>query len=95
MGITLFNFGALPAPLHALMGWLAGSSSGRRSSCAPPSVAAARPCQERPRRPVRVVRVIEASQPPAAGAGRMLISGRMSDVCAELDRLAALEAAAG
>ncbi len=43
-------------------------------------------------RPLRVVRVIEprASQ---ASAGRMVISGRMSDVCAELDRLAALEAA--
>ena len=26
-------------------------------------------------------------------AGRMVISGRMADVCAELDRLAALEAA--
>jgi hypothetical protein len=29
------------------------------------------------------------------GAGRMVISGRMADVCAELERLAALEAAAG
>jgi hypothetical protein len=28
-------------------------------------------------------------------AGRMVISGRMADVCAELDRLAALEARAG
>lgn len=27
-----------------------------------------------------------------AGAGRMVISGRMADVCAELDRLVALEA---
>ncbi len=43
-------------------------------------------------RPLRVVRVVEprASQ---ASAGRMVISGRMEDVCAELDRLAALEAA--
>lgn len=43
------------------------------------------------RRPLRVVRVMEAGQP--AGAERLRISGRMADVCAELDRLAAREAA--
>lgn len=43
-------------------------------------------------KPLRVVRVVEASHGPSI-AGRMLISGRMADVCAELDRLAALEAA--
>jgi hypothetical protein len=37
---------------------------------------------------VRVLRVVEGSQPLKA-AGRMRISGRMADVCAELDRLAA------
>jgi hypothetical protein len=42
---------------------------------------------------LRVVRVVEASRMPAS-AGRMFISGRMADVCAELDRLAALEARA-
>jgi hypothetical protein len=31
----------------------------------------------------------------SASAGRMFMSGRMADVCAELDRLAAIEAAAG
>jgi hypothetical protein len=30
-----------------------------------------------------------------ASAGRMFMSGCMADVCAELDRLAALEATAG
>ncbi|MDO8250131.1 MAG: hypothetical protein Q7T78_10500 [Rhodoferax sp.] len=44
------------------------------------------------RRPLRVVRVLEAGQAPA-NVGRMVISGRMADVCAELDRLAAREAA--
>jgi hypothetical protein len=44
------------------------------------------------RRPLRVVRLLEAGQSPAQ-VGRMVISGRMSDVCAELDRLAAREAA--
>lgn len=43
------------------------------------------------RRPLRMVRVMEAGQTPAQ-VGRMVISGRMADVCAELDRLAAHEA---
>jgi hypothetical protein len=43
-------------------------------------------------RPLRVVRVMEAGQ-PRTQVGRMVISGRMADVCAELDRLAAREAA--
>ena len=42
------------------------------------------------RRPLRVVRVAETGQHPM-GVGRMVISGRMADVCAELDRLAASE----
>ena len=40
--------------------------------------------------PLRVARVMEA-QHTRAQAGRMVISGRMADVCAELDRLAELE----
>lgn len=44
------------------------------------------------RQPLRVVRVLEAGQPRAC-VGRMVISGRMADVCAELDRLAARETA--
>lgn len=42
-------------------------------------------------RPLRVLRVVDGSQ-GRASAGRMVISGRLADVCAELDRLAALEA---
>ena len=42
-------------------------------------------------RALRVLRVSEHGQTPHC-AGRMVISGRMSDVCAELDRLVALEA---
>ena len=41
---------------------------------------------------LRVMRVLEAGQAPAS-VGRMVISGRMADVCAELDRLVAHEAA--
>jgi hypothetical protein len=44
-----------------------------------------------PHRPLRVVRVVDGCHAPAS-AGRMVISGRMADVCAELDRLAAIEA---
>lgn len=40
---------------------------------------------------LRILRIDETGQ-SAACAGRMVISGRMADVCAELDRLAALEA---
>jgi hypothetical protein len=40
---------------------------------------------------LRIVRLVEQGQ-PRAHVGRMVISGRMADVCAELDRLAAAEA---
>jgi hypothetical protein len=40
---------------------------------------------------LRVLRVTESDQ-RVNGAGRMVISGRMADVCAELDRLSAIEA---
>ncbi len=42
--------------------------------------------------PLRVVRNIESGM-PAGSSGRMVISGRMADVCAELERLAAKESA--
>jgi hypothetical protein len=42
-------------------------------------------------KPLRIVRILEAGQTPAQ-VGRLRISGRMADVCAELDRLAAREA---
>jgi len=45
-----------------------------------------------PARPLRVVRVVDGKGQHRS-TGRMVISGRMADVCAELDRLAALEAA--
>lgn len=45
----------------------------------------------RPSRTLRVIRVSEGGRSPANT--RLLLSGRMEDVCAELDRLSALEAA--
>ena len=44
------------------------------------------------RPPLRVVRVLEIGQTPAH-TGRLMISGRMADVCAELERMADREAA--
>lgn len=42
-------------------------------------------------RPLRVVRTVDA-QRRGGVTGRLVLSGRLADVCAELDRLAALEA---
>lgn len=55
-----------------------------------------KPCQTvakatSPRR-LKIVRELEAGVSPCC-AGRMVISGRMADVCAELDRMAQREAA--
>lgn len=44
------------------------------------------------RQTLRIERIVESGQ-RANQAGRMVISGRMADVCAELDRLVAREAA--
>lgn len=47
---------------------------------------AANQCAPSPSRPLRVIRAVD-SQIPATSSGRMVISGRMADVCAELERL--------
>ncbi len=44
------------------------------------------------RSPLRVIRMIEVGQASAL-AGRILMSGRMADVCAELDRMVERETA--
>lgn len=49
------------------------------------------PARRNAHRPLRTLRVVEADQAPEQ-VGRMMMSGRMADVCAELDRLAACEA---
>jgi hypothetical protein len=105
MAITLFAVGALIAPLHQLLGGFCRNRAprqapraGRPFQPAPVRSAAERAAplagaHSRTLRPLRVVRVAEPWRGPA-GAGRMVISGRMADVCAELDRLADLEAGA-
>ncbi|MDI1273896.1 hypothetical protein [Polaromonas sp.] len=77
--------GELPAALKT-------TATGAR----PASMTGHKPCQTvvkatSPRR-LKIVREFEAGVSPSC-AGRMVISGRMADVCAELDRMAQREAA--
>ena len=62
-----------------------------------PSVAAMPPLRvpraNQGHRPLRIVRVIDADQ-QRSNTGRIVISGRMADVCAELDRMVQKESAA-
>ena len=88
---TFFSFPQLFAPLQAFVHWLAGGSGEAVAAPAPVRVAyPPAPVQPATAKPLRVVRVLEPSASRAV-AGRMVISGRLADVCAELDRLAALE----
>jgi hypothetical protein len=88
-------------PLRNLMGWLSGSVATPALAVAAParSAALAPVCIAKPRlaerrsRPLRVLRVVDGSPQERSAAGRMVISGRFADVCEELDRMAALEAA--
>ncbi len=61
----------------------------RSTPCSQPSHGKTQVAQRRPS--LRIVHVPESGQ-SSVGAGRMVISGRMADVCAELDRLVAMEA---
>ena len=87
MGLTLLTLAGFFAPLRGLMA-ARPSASGHHAPRAQRLVAP----PARHSRPLRIVRIVEPSR-AAADAGRIRISGRMADVCAELDRLAAQEAA--
>jgi hypothetical protein len=98
MGIAVLTIADLLAPLQALASrWIAprrrAVSAKLRYVAIRPSCAARAPGEKttaHASRPLRVIRVVD---PRAAhNATRVVISGRMADVCAELDRLAALEA---
>lgn len=106
MGIALLSIADLLTPLQSLADrWIPRRRSSRTMSSGLRYVGIRPSCPLRqsaggtvasagaPARPLRVVRMVDAQQPGRA-AGRMVISGRMADVCAELDRLVALEAAA-
>ena len=101
MGIAVLTIADLLAPLQALASRWIGPRRGRAASAnlryvaIRPSCSARAPAEKsaaysHANRPLRVIRVVD---PRAAhNASRVVISGRMADVCAELDRLAALEA---
>ncbi|MES2530589.1 MAG: hypothetical protein V4636_06115 [Pseudomonadota bacterium] len=103
MGIALLAFVDLLMPLQSLANrWMstrrAAGVDGTglryvavRPACAGRPISPASKPATKPARPLRVVRVVDGHA-KGAHAGRVVISGRMSDVCAELDRLAALEA---
>jgi hypothetical protein len=92
MNMALFAAPAAWAPLQNLMRWLMPGPvlpAGSRVNPLLPKVAEISQGNLQ-RRPLRIVHVREAGQSPSQ-VGRMVISGRMSEVCAELDRLAARE----
>ena len=100
MGIAVLTFADLLSPLQVLASrWMAPRRRTRstdlryvaiRPACSARGSAAPVQPGAHAARPLRVVRVVDPRS--ANNAGRVVISGRMADVCAELDRLAALEA---
>ncbi len=90
MATAFLPLSNLFAALHDLMAWLAPRPAAVPVPCAP----SRQPLQRAQARPAPLLRVLRVVEPAAArtGAGRMVISGRLADVCAELERLAAQEA---
>lgn len=95
MGFAIHSGGGLLAPLAS---WVARRAAmyaipGGADRPAKPAIQIAAPIATAPApRPLRVLKVADGSARHCAG--RMVITGRMADVCAELDRLAAREAVA-
>jgi len=94
---------SLAAVMKALLRWLTASShSGNAGTRVPATTLRSQLIQSTPNatprpvqtRPLRVLQVMEVGQ-GGRSPGRLRISGRMADVCAELDRLAAHEALLG
>jgi hypothetical protein len=107
MGIALFTAARLLAPVHKLLRECVAMAERRfipesgfkaqplpqqatRTGGAWPPVCGGAAAKDALRRPLRVVRVLDGQQGHRS-SGRMVISGRMADVCAELDRLVACE----
>lgn len=67
----------------------AAASTVAKITCHRPAPA---PCKLQTVSRLKIVREFDSTMSPSS-AGRMMISGRMADVCAELDRLAQLESA--
>lgn len=92
MGIAVLTLSSLFAPLHASLARLVlrlkshFAITGRANFHCLTGANGVFLSKNLPPKPVRVIRLSEAGCPPDV-AGRMVISGRMADVCAELDRL--------
>ena len=110
MNTTLLAAYAVVAPVYAFFRRMSDEAAWRRASLRmrdsvaitlQPSASqvrvtrTAQPGLAVPVRPpaLRVVRVLESGQ-ATAHTGRLVISGRMADVCAELERMAAQESGA-
>jgi hypothetical protein len=107
MNLALLAHSTVFEPLHSLMRWLVTSNGTLPCQISNPTQSYSdirlQPMPQKIRavergnrplfrnKPLRVVSIYEAGQERCT-AGRMRISGRMADVCAELDRLAAREA---
>jgi hypothetical protein len=89
MAYAFLSLSPLAAAFRGLLSALVPRNEATAST--PAGALPARAAHSHPLKPLRVVRVLEPSAPRST-AGRMVISGRLADVCAELDRLAALEA---
>ena len=89
MATAFFSLSRLAAAFRGLLAAL--SPRTEPSVSLPARALPAAAAQPHPLKPLRVVRVLEPSAPRST-AGRMVISGRLADVCAELDRLVAREA---
>jgi hypothetical protein len=103
MNLTLYAQRRVSACFEAMTRMLLDSSHTRSAVYVPIQSARINPAAFTPQtrtapvctssiKPLRVLRVMEPGQQRTC-VGRMVISGRMADVCAELDRLAAREAA--
>jgi hypothetical protein len=106
MGIALLALVDLFSPLQALASRLmparrpvADHTAGLRYVAVRPGRGSRAPSPESANdatcaspRPLRIVRTVDAQQ-RGRDHGRLVLSGRLADVCAELDRLAAIEAA--
>lgn len=97
MNTALYEMTKSWSPVQGLLRWMMPTIIA--TECKPVQAASLHPatmlkvdCGLATKRPLRIVRILEADHAPA-NVGRMMISGRMADVCAELDRLAARESA--
>ena len=88
--------GARRGPNQLALPFASGGTAVRRRPASAPSVAAhsgKTSSKKTTLSRLKVVREFDSAVSPAC-AGRMVISGRMADVCAELERMAQREAAA-